>query len=68
MGCDAMIENYLHLRTSYRATLANVKPLQPNYPMVIPSTSGSRFGRLTGARLVQLRQIALLSLLATRPQ
>jgi hypothetical protein len=43
MGCDAMIENYLHLRTSYRATLANVKPLQPNYPMVIRSTSGDSF-------------------------
>jgi integrase len=43
-GSDAMIERYLHLRTSYRAAaLANVKPLQPNHPMVMPSTSGGSF-------------------------
>lgn len=41
-GSDVMIENYLHLRTSYRAAaLANVKSLQPNHPMVMPSTSGT---------------------------
>jgi integrase len=42
-GSDAMIENYMHLRMSYRAAaLANVKPPQPNYPTVAPSMSGDR--------------------------
>jgi len=41
-GSDAMIDKYLHLRTSYRAAaLANVPSLQPSYPTSLPKTSGS---------------------------
>ena len=41
-GSDAMIEKYLHLRTSHRAAaLASVPSLQPNYPTSLPNTSGS---------------------------
>jgi len=40
-GSDAMIEKYLHLRTSYRAAaLANIPSLQPNYPTSFAMSSG----------------------------
>ena len=43
-GSDAMIEKYLHLRTSYRAAaLANIPALQPNYPTSFAVSSGSSF-------------------------
>jgi len=46
-GSDAMIEKYLHLRTSYRAAaLANIPALQPNYPTSFAVSSGSHFGTL----------------------
>jgi hypothetical protein len=61
-----MIERYLHLRVSYRtAALANVKPI---CPMVMPSTSGSRFGRLIFARPLRRGRAAFFFRLAALQQ